>query len=300
MKGVIFIFTACVLWAIDTLIRYPLLWGGVSAESIVFTEHIILSVIFTYTLYRSRRKFMGLRLKGVFYFFVIGGLGSALGTLAFTKAFAIINPSLVILLQKFQPLVAIGLAYFFLKEKFKIEYFAWAFLCLVGALLISYEDMVTGLKSVEWTFSGLISSATVIGYFYTFVAVISWGSSTVFGKKLSLQGFNTTEIMAGRFVMGFLCLLPVGLSVSAGQFPHGEMLGKVFAMVVISGLLGMYFYYNGLKKIPARLCALAEMFFPFCAVAINWIFLGKELTLLQLLGGAMLLLGSTVIQIKHY
>lgn len=300
MKGVIFIFTACILWAIDTLIRYPLLWGGVSAESIVFTEHIILTLIFSYALYHSRKKFLGLKLKGVFYFFVIGGLGSALGTLAFTKAFGILNPSLVILLQKFQPIVAIVFAYIFLKEKFKPEYFAWAFLCLVGAGLISYQDIATGLSGMDWSWHGLVTSSTVLGYFYTLVAVVSWGSSTVFGKKLSLQGFNTTEIMAGRFFMGFLCLLPVGLTVTGGQIPQGEVLGKILAMVVISGLLGMYFYYNGLKKIPARLCALAEMFFPFCAVAINWIFLGKELTLMQLLGGALLLLGSTVIQIKHY
>lgn len=300
MKGVIFIIMACILWALDTLIRYPLLWSGTSAESIVFVEHLFLTLIFVYALYHSRAKFLGLKLKGVFYFFVIGGLGSAIGTLAFTKAFAIINPSLVILLQKLQPLVAITFAYFFLKERMKKEFFIWSIPCLIGGALISYGDISKGLAGSELSISALFQEGALFGYALTLLAVVSWGASTVFGKKLSLQGFSEIEIMAGRFATGFICLLPVALTLETKTLPHGELWGKIFAMVVISGLLGMYFYYNGLKRISARLCALAEMFFPFCAVAINWIVLGKELTMIQLLGGALLLLGSTVIQIKHY
>jgi hypothetical protein len=41
---------------------------------------------------------------------VIGGVGSAIATVAFTESFQFLNPSLVILLQKMQPVVAITLA----------------------------------------------------------------------------------------------------------------------------------------------------------------------------------------------
>jgi drug/metabolite transporter (DMT)-like permease len=71
-------------------------------------------------------------------------------------------------------------------------------------------------------------------------------------------------------------------------------------MVLISGFMGMGLYYLGLKRLSARLCALAEMFFPFCAIAVNWIFLEATLAPLQLLGGFLLLVGSTVLQLKRY
>jgi drug/metabolite transporter (DMT)-like permease len=62
----------------------------------------------------------------------------------------------------------------------------------------------------------------------------------------------------------------------------------------------MWLYYQGLKKISAKSTAIAEMFFPFFAVIVNWIFLEKQLTEIQLIGGGILILGSLVIQLKKY
>jgi drug/metabolite transporter (DMT)-like permease len=53
-------------------------------------------------------------------------------------------------------------------------------------------------------------------------------------------------------------------------FKHSmDTYGKVTLMVLVSGLLAMYIYYQGLRKISARACTLAEMFFPFMAVIVN-------------------------------
>ena len=46
MLGIVFVLSACVLWSLDTLIRYPLLGEGVRAESIVFIEHLVLTILF--------------------------------------------------------------------------------------------------------------------------------------------------------------------------------------------------------------------------------------------------------------
>ena len=106
--------------------------------------------------------------------------------------------------------------------------------------------------------------------------------------------------MAGRFVMGFICLLPF-VFLSESIFSHNiEVYGKVSLMVLVSGLLAMYLYYQGLRKLSARACSLTEMFFPFMAVLVNWLFLGASLSPVQLVGGGILLLGSLVIQLKRY
>ncbi len=301
MLGVIFVILAGVLWALDTLIRYPLLYSGVSAEIIVFSEHLLLSLVFFPLLFKDYKKIGKLNLSSFFYFFVIGVCGSAIGTLTFTKAFMLINPSLVILLQKLQPIVAISLASLFLGEKVKKSFLLWAALALFGGFLISSPDILPGLSKLDFSVA-LIGEKALYGYFLTLIAVVSWGASTVFGKKLSLAGFSEIQIMGGRFIFGFIFMVLYLLSkyetVSLNM--SGALYGKIILMVLLSGLLGMYFYYRGLKLISARACALAEMFFPFSAVVINWVFLGAKLTMVQMVGAVILLLSSLVIQLKKY
>lgn len=298
MTGLFFIILACFLWAADTLIRYPLLGAGLSSYQIVFAEHLILVLIFSPMLYKARQIFWSLKVSDLFSFVVIGGLGSALATLAFTQAFVLVNPSLVILLQKLQPLVAILLARLLLKESLHRSFWPWALVCLVGGVLVSWPDLM-GLAKLDWG-GNLLGQKYLLGYGLTLVAVISWGSSTVFGKKLVNKGLSEQEVMGGRFIFGLLFLLPFMGSYQNQLNFELEIWGKIALMVLLSGWLGMFFYYKGLTRISAKVCALAEMFFPLCAVSINWVFLDARLGTLQIIGAGLLLLGPTVIQLKRY
>lgn len=301
MIGVVFVILAGVLWAIDTLIRYPMLFAGVSAERIVFTEQLILSIVFIPLLLKDAKKIGALKLSTIAYFGVIGVCGQAIGTLTFTKAFMLINPSLVILLQKLQPIVAISLARVFLGEKIKREFLFWALIALVGGFLISSPDIMPGLMGLDFSMA-LLSKKAIWGYTLTMIAVVSWGASTVFGKKLSAQGFDEIQIMGGRFVLGLVFMTFYlyyqfgGLSLDWNLATYG----KILIMVLLSGFAGMYFYYKGLKTLSARAAALAEMFFPFSAVVINWIFLGAKLQPVQIVGASLLVISSSVIQLKKY
>lgn len=300
MLGVILVIIAGLLWAVDTLIRYPLL-AQISAERIVFTEHLFLMVIFVPLLIKNRAVIWQTKISSIVYFIIIGVFGSAIGTLCFTKAFGMINPSLVILLQKLQPVVAISLASVFLGEKLNRPFLIWASVALLGGLLISSPDILPGLSNFDFKM-GFLSQTAMMGYLLTMIAVVSWGASTVFGKKLTAQGYDEIQIMGGRFLFGFVFLAFYAYANRGLIHFDWQMMvwGKILLMVILSGVLGMYFYYKGLKSISARVCAIAEMFFPLSAVTINWIFLDVKLTVVQLIGAALLTLGSAVIQLKHY
>src|SRR6476469_7093165 len=103
MGGIFLVILACLFWGMDTLIRYPLVERGINPVTIVFYEHCILTVIFSLSLIPNIKRIGELKLADVFSFLVIGGLGSAIATVAFTESFQYLNPSLVILLQKLQP-----------------------------------------------------------------------------------------------------------------------------------------------------------------------------------------------------
>lgn len=301
MLGILFVIIAGLLWAVDTLIRYPLLGMGITPARIVFTEHLFLALIFLPMIIKSYKEVWETKISSFFYFFIIGVGGSAIGTLAFTKAFSILNPSLVILLQKLQPIISIALATFVLGEKIKKEFIPWAVFCLIGGVLISYQDIFPGIFHLDFSTS-LLSDQSIQGYLLTLLAVVCWAASTVFGKKLSMQGFDEIQIMGGRFTFGFIFMaFYVYANKNSISFDYNpEIWGKIFVMVLLAGIGGMYFYYRGLKLISAHVCALAEMFFPLSAIAINWIFLGSKLTMMQMVGAAILMISSAIIQLKHY
>lgn len=298
MKGFSLIILAAFLWALDSLIRYPLLQDGVPAAVLVFYEHVILCLVFTPYFLKNFNRVRATQLEDLFYFIILGVGGSAIATLCFTKAFLYINPSLVILIQKFQPILAVLLARLILGETIRKEFVFWAGLAIAGVFLISFDDIYKGVNA--FSEGDAFGSKALKGYVLTFIASLGWGASTVFGKKLSLRGFNEKEIMGGRFLMALLVLTPIVLSGEADleiDFMQGL---KTLGLVLISGLAGMYFYYRGLKYVSARIGTIGELFFPLGAIVLNWVFLGIEVSYVQITGGALLMFAASMIQIKRY
>lgn len=295
MTGSLYVLLACVLWALDTLIRYPLLEAGLGSLQLVFIEHALLLMMMV-----ALCRFAGFRLwpfarRDALALLVVGGLGSAIGTVAFTQAFNLMNPTLVILMQKLQPLVAVSLSAWVLGERISRGFVGYLSVCLAGSLLLMWEDLLPFIGGEDWFYQpGL--QARLAGYGLTLLAVVSWGASTVFGKQLSQNGYGTGAIMTGRFAVGLLCLLPWLLAARPESvLVTPPQLGWIALMVSISGLLGMAFYYRGLKRIASRHSALAEMCFPVAAGLVNWVFLGFALTPLQCLGAALLVGASLLV-----
>jgi len=300
MSGILFICVACLVWAVDTLIRYPLLGKGYSAGQIILFEHLFLTTLFIPSVFRLLKKLLTSDKKILFSFFMIGGVGSALSTLAFTKAFTVLNPSLVILLQKLQPVVAITLSGIFLKEKIDSKFIFWSAICIIAGLGVSYQQIFGGLSINK--FSDIFKGNTpYLGVILSLFAVIGWGSATVFGKYLQSNQFKTNEIMSGRFFFGLLTSLYLLL----GPKPILTNLNQLFfkdilLLVLLSGVIGMFFYYRGLKRLPAKVATLAELFFPICAVIVNWLYLNSTLDWIQIISAVVLVFGSTIIQIRRY
>jgi drug/metabolite transporter (DMT)-like permease len=300
MAGTFLVILACLFWGMDTLIRYPLVERGINPVTIVFYEHIILTLIFSLGLFPAIKRIGELKLADVFSFIIVGGIGSAVATVAFTEAFQYLNPSLVILLQKLQPVVAIILSAIILKEEIQKQFLVWAFVCMIGGLLISSPDIVRLYELMRSDMGIVISDNALHGYTLVGVSIVGWGATTVFGKRLSMVGFDTKSIMAGRFLTGLLVLIPFVKWNRSLILPQGEDYLRILIMVLISGALAMWLYYQGLKRLSARTTAIAEMFFPFFAILVNWFFLGIQLNDWQLVGGGILVLGSLIIQIKKY
>jgi drug/metabolite transporter (DMT)-like permease len=199
------------------------------------------------------------------------------------------NPTVVILLQKTQPLFAIALAAILLRERLGWAYWPCFAVAMVGAYMISFGNLgpFTALGSTE-----LLPAALALG------AALLWGSSTVLGR-LVLKDMPFYALTGARLLLAVPLLAGIVVAQSSvGGLAAGfaSEPGRVILLALIPGLLALLLYYRGLTGTRASYATLAELAFPATAVVLNWTFLGVGVSANQLLGfvllwGAVFMLG---------
>ncbi len=290
--GPALVFLAAVLWATDAPFRQHLT-ESLSSNFIVFAEHFVDILIAIPILVWGWADLKKLSRKEWAAVLVIAIGGSAIASIAFTQAFHYVNPSVAILLQKIQPLIAIVLAGVFLGERMHRNFWVWAVVALLGAYLISFPNLVPQL------YTGESFNPNTIGVLLALSAALLWGASTVLGKYvLRTAAFQT--LTALRFVIAFVFL--GFLNAIQGTFPvWSEVSATDWLFIVIialaSGVFSLFLYYFGLQYTKASIATIAELGFPLAAVVVNAYFIAgvmQEGTTLGLyLGqwiGSMLLL----------
>lgn len=284
-SGTLLVFLAAMLWATDAPFRV-FLTQGLSSNFIVLGEHLVDLLFVLPILALSWRALKGLSFRQWAAVAFIGICGSALGSVAFTQAFHYVNPSVALLLQKLQPLIAITLAAVFLKERLSPRFWLFAGLALVGAYLISFPNLVPQV------YAGEAFNPNVAGVALALVAALFWGASTVLGRYM-LSSIDFKLMTALRFSIAFVFLF--ALTAATSSFPAaGEFSAKdalfITIIALVSGVVSLFIYYKGLSSTPASVATLAELGYPLAAVFINWLFIpGSALLPMQFVGTAILL-----------
>jgi drug/metabolite transporter (DMT)-like permease len=289
--GPYLIFLAAMLWATDAPFRVHLT-QGLSSNFIVLGEHTVDVLFCLPVLLMGFAEIKKLNYKEWLAVGVIAIGGSALASVAFTQAFHYVNPSVALLLQKLQPIIAIALASSLLHEKLNKNFWLWTILALFGAYLISFP----GLK--PQSFPGETLNPNVMGVTLALVAALLWGASTVMGKFV-LNKTNFKIMTSLRFCVAWVFLL--FLNLGQHSFPKfSEVTGTdwlfIFIIAMVSGVFSLFLYYRGLESTKASVATLAELGYPMAAVVINWaaykfhwISVNTTLVPMQILGIAVLL-----------
>ncbi len=282
--GSLAVVAAALFWSLDGTFLRPKLFS-LPSPLVVFLEHGLGFVVLAPWLFIKRADFKLITKKQWLTIFWVALFGGALGTTFFTKALFLTgfkDISVVLILQKMQPIFAMILAAIFLRERFPARFYFYTILALVGGYLVAFKDPLT-LKSVMNT------SFAIAGF--SLLAAFAWGSSTTFGKY-SLKNIHYGLLAALRF--GFTVIIMI--IPAARYFGNLHEVSKVqwgiFAIIVFtSGAAAMYLYYFGLKRITASLSALCELAWPFSAVVLDYVLNCTVLSVSQYVGG-LLLVGS--------
>ena len=279
------------LWGTDALFRRPLT-GTLSPLTIVLLEHAILALVLFPVLVSCRRELAGLtgRDYAVLAFIALGG--SVAATSLFTYAMKYGNPSVVILLQKTQPLFTVLLARFALGERPARTFWLWFAAALGGAYLTSNLDLRQDLRLGPGHPLIIVSA---LG------AAALWGSATVCGRHMVAR-VSIQFLTALRVALALPVLLVLFLLQPAAQrtMPSGPAsIGNLAAMALIAGLAALLLYYKGLQATSASVASVCELAFPLTAVALNWLVLDVRLSAVQFLGSVVLITAVTVLALQN-
>jgi len=278
------VFIAAMLRATDAPFRVHLT-KELSSSFIVLAEHFIAVLFILPVLWWKRLEIKTLGGKECLAVLVIAVGSSALASVAFTKAFSYVNPSVAIVLLQLQPLLAIGLAVSLLKEELRARFWLWAGVAIAGAYAVSFPNLSPKL------FEGETFNPNFMGVALALTAAALWGAGTVLGKYvLSSASFQTMTAL--RFLLAFVFLL--GMNVYQKSFPaFGAVSAKTWLYIVIiavtSGVVSLFIYYKGLTHTKASIATLAELGCPLAAVWVNYFVLRIELQPLQIFGMSLLL-----------
>lgn len=286
---------AALLWAVDAPFR-KFLTGDLSSTTIVFMEHIVIALLVIIFLWRYLTELKKLTKKDWLAVAFIGFGGSALATVFFTQSFHYVNPSVSILLQKIQPLVAILMATIILKERLSSRFWLWAVIAMFGAYLVSFPSLKPQL------FPGETFNPNTLGVIFALLAAFFWGGSTVFGRLL-LGKISFQAMTAIRFLSALIFLL--AMQVYSGKLD--EIAGAsqkdwlfVLIVAVMAGFVSLFIYYRGLRSTKASIATLCELAFPLAAVIVNWFFIpDAALSTNQILGGLVLLGAITALSFEN-
>ena len=172
------------------------------------------------------------------------------------------------------------------RSKLSRKFYLWALVAIAAAGFLAFGK--TGLGEINWLHNAAI---------FAVIAAFAFGSSTVFGKRI-VNHLDFKATAALRFgLTGLLMLILILINGNIGAFNQvtGNQWGWLWIIVFSSGAGAMFIYYFGLKRVTASQATIAELFWPFSAVILDYILNKNILNTTQIIAALVLLVAFYMI-----
>ncbi|WP_336184135.1 DMT family transporter [Bacillus sp. 205(2023)] len=182
----------------------------------------------------------------------------------------------------FAPVFVMILSPFVLKEQLSVKKMVCIGVAIIGMLLI--------------VGNGINASGTddLLGIFFGLVAAAFYAALMLLNKFIHRMG--RLEITIIQLGLTALLLLPyVFFTEGFGIFGvSGSSVPIIIILGIVNTGIGFWLFFSGMQKLKGQSIAMLSYVDPFVAILISAIILQEQMTIVQMLGGA-LLLGSTFV-----
>ena len=285
LKGTIAISISAILWGFDGVVLTPRLYN-LNVVYVVFMLHLIPFILMNLFLFKQYKQLNLFVKQDFIIMLLIASFGGVLGTIAIVKALFLVNfeqLTVVVLLQKLQPIFAILLAAILLKEKIKKNFAIWASIAIIASYFLTFGFNLPDFQSGN-------DSNIIRASLFAILAAFSFGSSTVFSKQFLLHhNFITATFYRYGFttVILFIYLIIFGKYVEFQQTtPTNWLYFIIIGLTTGSGAI--FIYYYGLRRVKAIIATISELLFPISAIFFDYIVNGSILSPVQLVSAAIM------------
>lgn len=264
--GALAVALSAMLWGVDGILLTPQLYN-LDTAFVVFVIHLFPFLLMNVFFFREYRQLRTMSKSDLIYFTLIALFGGALGTLAIVKSLFLMHfnsLSVIVLLQKLQPVFAVILARIILKEHIKRHFVLWASIALIAGYFMTF-----GWALPDFTTEGV---TTVYAALLSLLAAFSFGSSTVFSKKIL---GNYSFVSSTFFRYGFTTLIMLLIVLFSGHIgDFSQITPRNWLFIALIGLTtgsgAIFLYYYGLRHVKASLSTFLELMYPITAVILDY------------------------------
>ena len=266
IAGALAVAGSATLWGLDGILLTPQLYN-LNTAFVVFVIHLFPFLLMNFFFFKQYRLLKTMTRSDLLYFSLIALFGGALGTLAIVKSLFLLhfnNLSVVVLLQKLQPVFAVLLARIILKERIKRHFVLWACVALVGGYFLTF-----GWALPDFSTEGI---TTVYAALLSLLAAFSFGSSTVFSKKI-LGNYSFYASTFFRYFFTTVIMLVIVLAAGhIGDFSQITPRNWLFIALIglTTGSGAIFLYYYGLRNVKASVSTFLELMYPITAVVLDY------------------------------
>jgi drug/metabolite transporter (DMT)-like permease len=250
---------------------------GISTLDFLFYRFLVATIIFF--LYLMVRKIkIRLNRNQVFWLFILGGVFNLLQSIFFVSAVKYISAGLTTLLFFTHPLLVAAFSYF------KGEKLSRG---TVIALLISFGGLVLVLGAS-------LGSVNTLGIILALVAAVFYAAFVLLGDRVAKE---VDSVVMSTFISLFtvVALLPlifIGGGLGIPLTVKGWMAS--IGCGIVSSNIALFTFFAGITAVGATTATIISNMEPVTVVVLSALLFSQHLTGMQLLGGALILLGGTL------
>ena len=248
-----------------------------NSYEIVFLRTFIGSLFLLTVFMITKGKFRGTQNKIHFTYLIISGLAMGASWMFLFEAYIQIGVSLATLAYYCGPVIVMALAPLVFKEKMApVKVFGFLAV-LIGIFLVNRHTLMQ--SGFSW------------GLLYGIMAAVMYAFMVIFNKKAaSISGLENVvwQLAASFIAVAVFTGIKQGIVISV---PSVSLFPVLLLGVVNTGI-GCYLYFSSIQHLPAQSVAILGYLEPLSALIFSAAILQERLTLVQIVGAALILGGA--------
>jgi len=273
--GVIAIIAASLMWALEPIFA-KLAYGNsdfLQTSAIRAIVVALTAAIYVIFINKSQFKVTKKQIPKLIY---LGIVGTIIADLLYFFSLTKISVVNAVLIGHMQPIFIILIGFFILKEDKLTKY------DYIGILIM----MIAGFLVTTKTFSNLsMLKLGTAGDLFVLFATVAWATTAIVMRKY-LKDVNAGVLTFYRFSIASIVFIVYLLFTSSIVLSNAY---QILVGVIVGA--GTILYYEGLKRIKAAQVSALELSTPFFAALLGFLVLGEIVTIMQMFGIFLLIVG---------